>query len=315
MPRFRSCALVLTAALFAFGAARGPDAPPVRKVLLVGIDGCRPDALLFSQAKHLKGLIADGAFTDRCDVLGDRVTKADTASGAGWATILTGVLADKHGVPGNDFRDNKLADWPSVFHRLAAARPKAEGVALVSWVPMQEHILKGHANTRLVLDGDKHGYKDADRVLASEAVEVLTKGDPALLFVYFGHTDSAGHGYGFHPRAPKYTNAIEEADEHLGKVLAALKARPTYAKEDWLILVCTDHGGQGRGHGPGRDVPEVRTGFLIMHGPAVAKGKIAGPVTNADVVPTALAHLGVAIDPAWKLDGKPVPLNAPAKGP
>jgi hypothetical protein len=242
-------------------------------------------------------------------VLGERLTRADTASGPGWSTILTGVLADKHEVYGNDFRGNRLAKWPSVFHRASAARPKAGCVALVSRAPMKEHILKGHPGCRLVVDGDKKGYKDGDRLVADEAVKVLQREGPDLLFVYFGHTDSAGHGYGFHPRSPRYTNAIEEADEHLGRVLGALRRRPTFAREDWLIVVCTDHGGKGRGHGGGRTVPEVRTGFLIVHGRSALKGRLKGVVPTADVVPTVLSHLGIAVDPAWKLDGKVVGLK------
>jgi predicted AlkP superfamily pyrophosphatase or phosphodiesterase len=287
-------------------AAGQPAERPAKKVLLVGIDGCRLDAVLFSQAKHLKKLIAEGAFSEACDVLGDRETKADTASGSGWSTILTGVLADKHGVNGNDFRGNRLADWPSVFHRVSAARPRARCAGLVTWAPFREYILKDHAGCRLVVDGDKKGYLDGDRQTADAAVKLLSKTDPTLLFVYFGHVDSAGHGYGFHPRSPKYTNAIEEVDKHLGRILDALHRRPAFAREDWLILVCTDHGGKGRGHGGGRTVPEMRTGFLILHGKSVPKGKLPGKTTNADIVPTVLGHLGIPIDPAWKLDGKAV---------
>src|SRR5438874_1889394 len=110
------------------------------KVLLVGIDGCRYDAILYSQARHLKVLAKEGAYTDRCDVLGERETKADTASGAGWSTILTGVLADRHNVLGNDFKDNKLKDCPNLFQLVAKSKPKAECIALVNWPPFHEHI-------------------------------------------------------------------------------------------------------------------------------------------------------------------------------
>jgi hypothetical protein len=305
-PTMTACALLLALVGAVAPGAAPPVGTPVKKVLVVGIDGCRPDALLYSQANHLKKLIADGAFSEQCDVLGDRPTLADTASGSGWSTILTGVLADKHGVHGNDFRRNNLAEWPSVFQRVSAARPAAACVALVTWAPFQEHILKRHAGCRLVFDGDKKGYRDGDRRTADEAVRVLREADPTLLFVYFGEPDSAGHGYGFHPRSPKYTNAIEEVDSHLGRVLVALEGRKRVAREEWLILVCTDHGGQGRGHGAGRTVPEIRTGFLIVHGHARLRGKLPGRFTNADIVPTVLTHLGIPIDPAWKLDGQAV---------
>ena len=40
------------------------------------------------------------------------------------------------------------------------------------------------------------------------------------------------------------------------------------------------------------------------------QGKPTGSVYTVDVAPTALAHMGVKVDPAWKLDGKSVGLRA-----
>lgn len=286
------------------------DPPLARKVLLVGIDGCRPDAIEASQAKYLPKLIAGGTYSDRCDVLGDRETKADTASGPGWATILTGVWADKHAVLDNDIKKHDLKAWPDLFARVRAARPKAALAAFVTWPQLADPILGKADGVRLVLDGDKKGYKEGDKQAADEAVKHLAEADPDLLFVYFGHTDSTGHGYGFHPRAPKYTNAIEEADGHLGRVLDAVEKRKTRKAEDWLVVVVTDHGGKGRGHFPGVKEPEIRTGFLIVSGASAKKEKLTAKTTTADVVPTVLTHLGIPVDPAWKLDGKAVGLSA-----
>lgn len=151
--------------------------------------------------------------------------------------------------------------------------------------------------------------KDGDRVLTEAALAVLKNENPDLLFLYFGHLDSVGHGYGFHPKSPKYTNGIEEIDDHLIRIFKALDARPKRATEDWLVLFFTDHGGQGRGHGGGRTVPEIRMGFLIVHGDGAQKGKIADKVSNADIVPTALTHLGIAIDANWRLEGRAVGLK------
>jgi predicted AlkP superfamily pyrophosphatase or phosphodiesterase len=279
------------------------------KVLMIGIDGCRFDAILYSQAKLLKQCIKDGAYSDQCDVLDNKGTKADTASGAGWASILTGVWADRHNVLGNDFTGNRLAECPSILHLANKAKPKLQCTALVTWAPIQQEICKGHAGCRLILDGDKKGYKDGDRILTEAALDVLKDENPDLLLLYFGHLDSVGHGYGFHPKAPKYTNGIEEIDDHLIRIFASLQARATFAKEDWLALFFTDHGGQGRGHGGGRTIPEIRTGFLIVHGESAQKGKLNEKLTNADIVPTALTHLGIPLEAAWKLEGRPVGLK------
>ena len=49
--------------------------------------------------------------------------------------------------------------------------------------------------------------------------------------------------------------------------------------------------------------------FLIASGAAAARGEIAGLTYLVDVPVTALTHLGVRIDPAWQLDGRPVGLR------
>ena len=45
-----------------------------------------------------------------------------------------------------------------------------------------------------------------------------------------------------------------------------------YAREDWLIIVSTDHGGKDKGHG--QDIPECRTIFLIVSGKSAVRGAI-----------------------------------------
>lgn len=282
------------------------DEPKRKKVLFIGIDGCRADAIDYSQAKHLKALIREGAFTDQTDVLGDRESGADTCTGPGWSTALTGVLADKHGVKDNTFRKHSLASYPTFLKRLKDARPNAEVAALVTWKEFHEHVFTASEGCQYLWDGEKKGYTEGDKLVAKTAISILSEKNPDALFVYFGEVDITGHGYGFHPKSPKYTNAIEAVDIHVGQIMKALADRTNFAKEDWLTIVCTDHGGQGRGHSAGQKITEIRRGFLILHGPSVKVGKIDAKTSNADVAVTALTHLGVKIDAAWKLDGKAV---------
>lgn len=301
--------LVLSLTVLCIAVGIGRAAPPARKVLVIGIDGCRADAIDYSQAKHLKVLIKEGAFTDKTDVLGDRETTADTATGPGWSTAMTGVFPDKHAVKDNTFRGHALTDYPNFLRRYKAVRPEAAVVALITWKPFDDFLFTEKDGSRLLIDGDKKGYEEADRLVAKTAEAILARENPDILFTYFGNTDSLGHGYGFHPKSPKYTNGIEAVDAYIGSMLAALRGRKNFNQEDWLIIVCTDHGGKGRGHSGGQKEPEVRTGFLILHGPSVVPGVIKEKTTNADVAVTALTHLGVKINPDWKLDGRAVGLK------
>ena len=129
------------------------------------------------------------------------------------------------------------------------------------------------------------------------------------MFVYFENVDDTGHRKGFHPTVPEYVQAIEQVDRHVGEVIGSLHARPHYAEENWLVVVATDHGGQGIDHGGGGVLPEISTVFMIISGADVVRGKISGPTNQVDVVATILTHLGISLKPEWKLDGHPVGLK------
>jgi hypothetical protein len=94
---------------------------------------------------------------------------------------------------------------------------------------------------------------------------------------------------------------------YVGDLVRAIRSRKSYAREDWLILVSTDHGGSHTGHG--KNVPQHRTIFLIVSGKSAERGKIDPAPGIVDVAATALAHLSISLDPRWGLDGKPVGLK------
>jgi len=91
----------------------------------------------------------------------------------------------------------------------------------------------------------------------------------------------------------------------VGRLVAAVQARATYAREDWLILVSTDHGRTADGD-HGGDTPEELAIFFLASGPSALAGTPPDTVYIVDVPVTALTHLGIAVDPAWNLDGKVV---------
>lgn len=299
--------------LTAFASACPADGEPagdIRKcVLLIGIDGCRGDAIPAATVAHtLHGLIKEGAFARKCDVLGDRVTSVPTLTGPGWCSLLTGVWADKHGVKDNTLRDTKLDRYPTFFRRIHNANPKAKTVAIVTWKPFADEVFSAADGRQFVFDGDTRGYQEADRVVTKTAVDVLSKENVDAAFVYFGEVDSIGHGYGFHPKSPRYTAGIEVIDKQIEQILTAIRQRPRFAQEDWLVMIATDHGGKHREHGLGEKEPEIRNGFLILHGPSVKRGIIDERIFNVDIPVTALTHLGIAVRPEWGLDGRSVGL-------
>lgn len=279
-----------------------------KHVLVIGIDGVRPDALKAATTPNLDGLRENGTYASNTDIIAPRPTKSDTVSGPGWSNLLTGVWSDKHGSLDNNFKGTNYAEYPHFFARLKEAQPQAFTVSISTWKPIEEKILSA-ADIHADYEQKGRDYSESDREVAVRAVELLGKHDPTAMVVYFGQVDGSGHKHGFHPTVPEYIAAIERVDEHVGEVLAALRRRKNFANEDWLTIVCTDHGGLGRNHGGGRETPEIRNVFLIVSGDAAAKGVFEEPTYQVDVVATALKHLGVAPQEEWKLDGKPVGLK------
>jgi predicted AlkP superfamily pyrophosphatase or phosphodiesterase len=303
--------LLLLAAFLLSSAVSFAAEPKVKKVLYIGLDGTRFDAIEKATTPNLDALMKDGIYSDTCLILGDRYQKNDTISGPGWSTILTGVWADKHGVHDNSFLGSHYKEFPHFFARLKEVRPNAKTASYVTWEPIHKLIVSA-ADESKNFEQKEHATADYDRydhAAAAAAVKMLQEGIPDALFFYVGQIDVAGHTNGFHPTVPQYIQAIEHGDELVGKLLAAVKARSTYAKEDWLVIVTSDHGGKGTGHGGGHKVPEILNSFLIISGPSAQRGKFTEQVFLPDAPVTALAHLGVKAKEEWKLDGRVVGLK------
>ncbi len=107
-----------------------PDA--VHRVLVVGIDGVRIDTLRRLPTPHLDALAADG-FLAAVEV-DDRTP---TMSGPCWATIVTGVGVEKHGVWSNDFGGHRLDVFPDFATRLAVQKGRRTFVA-AGWRPLMQ---------------------------------------------------------------------------------------------------------------------------------------------------------------------------------
>lgn len=267
-----------------------------QKVLIIGIDGCRPDALEAAVTPYLDGLRAEGLYSNQSQAV------YPTSSGPNWSSMLTAVSPAKHGVTDNSFNGDHFDQYPHFFTRVREVAPSLFLASFVHWTPI---------HTEIVTDADVSVGGIPDAQVAQEAAQLLLTGDPDVIFLHFDDVDGAGHSFGYSPDVPEYLDAIEITDTHIGTVLDALMQRLPYTSratgpaEDWLILVSTDHGGIGTGHGG--NSPEELTIFLIASSPSVYDGETIMPSpVIMDTIPTAMDHLGLPVLPAWDWDGESV---------
>lgn len=292
--------VVALGAFFAIGCAE--QNLPEPKVLLIGLDGVRVDILVEVATPVLDSLIGVGCFSDSA------VTRQRTVSGPGWSSMLIGAGQDKHQVRTNDFRDNAYARYPDFLTRLERLDTAYATLAVVDWPPLGDTtdggpLISDAVDTKILFNGEEMGYRRADSLSVEAAIEHLAYPNLDAAFVYLGNIDVVGHETS--SLSAEYRAAIEIADRQVGRLLTTLRRRATHAKEDWLVLLSTDHGRTDDG-GHGGESPAERRIFFLASGPSVRPGPPDGVPRIVDVGVTALTHLEVEIDPVWGLDGAPV---------
>jgi len=305
-----SVARAAVAVALGLGLASPAVGQAAKKVLLIGIDGVRADVLAEVSTPNMDALAADGAWSMEAR------TTLPTISGPAWSSMLIGVWPARHNVFNNNFAGNRYAEYPDFLTRVEAVRPELETFVAADWLPLVTDdsggpLIGDAPDGKFVVNGYDVGWAEADRAVADAAIEAFETGSPDALFVYLGNPDETSHETG--AIGEEYREAIEEADRQVGRVIAALRARPAFADEDWLVLVSTDHGRRPNGGHGGRTEAEL-TSFIIANGPSVVPGRIEGTPRVVDVAVTALAHLGIPVDPSWGLDGRVIALRGAETG-
>ncbi|WP_329117724.1 alkaline phosphatase family protein [Streptomyces sp. NBC_01465] len=290
----------------ALAAAAGPLASVARaaaktpKVLVIGLDGTLLKRIKDADAPHLDALMA-GGLTAASSLYANPL--APTLSGPGWSTIITGVWPDKHNVKDNNFTGSNFTQYPDFLTRIETAKPSLGTYAIASWNPITTTVFSAKVDTRVNTPSAEY-----DTGTTSRLVTQLASGSAAAHFVQLDGVDEAGHEHG--AASQQYLDAIHAVDGSVGQFVAAVKSRASYANEDWLLLVTADHGHTDPG-GHGGSTWQERQTFLIANGAGISAGSTRYDIKMPDVAASALAHLGIAIDPAWGLDGRPLQQPTP----
>ena len=258
------------------------------KVLIIGVDGCRPDALLAANTPNMDALWQEGAYTFKAR------TDEISSSGPAWSAMLTGVWHQKHNIMNNEYEDPDLEHYPHFYHRIRQERPELRTYSVANWGPIHKILQDGDATYKTSMVNDARVSKKVASLLRKKEVDVM--------FVQLDEVDGAGHRHDYSVESPLYLEAIEKIDREVGAMISALERRPGIAEENWLIILSADHGGSDYGHG--KNIPEHTTVFYIASGKSAVKGEIEQEVGVVDVAVTALYHLGIPAKEAWNLDGR-----------
>lgn len=257
----------------------------IKHVVIISIDGLRPDAIDQADTPTLDALRAQGAYSPAAKTVLPSVTLVSHAS------MLSGMSPAKHGIYWNS-NDPDLGQvkGPTLF---GVAHEAGLSTAMIVGKPKLEHLVLPNS----VDNFDYAGFTDLQ--VTNEAVTVIETAMPAVLFIHLPDVDSAGHALGW--MSPGQLLALSFTDGLLGEIVAALQAQGYLGQT--LFIVTADHGGSGKKHGTG-SAEDMTIPWLAV-GPGVPAGlTLPSEIVTYDTAATALYALGLPIPAEW--DGRPV---------
>jgi tetratricopeptide (TPR) repeat protein len=238
-----------------------------RHVVLVIVDGLRPDAVIAAPAPRIQELATSGASTMTAKVVGRPETVAS------FATILTGLSPKHHGV----FRGGRQGlDVPTLFTRVRETGGRA------AFYPG-----KGDVVTLAAPGSVEVRTPPADSAeLAGQFARDFPQRAFELAVIHLREPDLFGHQKGW--MTPDYLAAVRQADAAVGTIRRAI-AESGVADRTTIILTA-DHGGDEKTHRAAHPAAWIIP--WICQGPWVRSGPL-DEVTLLDTAPTVLASLAL----------------------
>ncbi len=201
----------------------------VPKVLYIIADGARGTSVRDAESVNIKSLIGNSIYT------WNGLADTSKINATNWADMITGVKKEKHGVLTEDFSGNRLSQYPAIFQRIKSVNSKIR-IATFAASSVFKTQLTGGADVSEALPNDE--------AVKSRMVDFLKTDTASLVLGEFSGVQIAGNASGFDNSFAPYKAAINAFDTKVGELLTAVKARPTYAKENWLIIITSNRGGK-----------------------------------------------------------------------
>lgn len=253
------------------------------KVILVLVDGMRPDGFLQCGHPFVRPLLARSAWSLTAQTVLPSVTLPCHMS------LFHSVDPDRHGITTNTYVP-QVRPIEGLFDRLDNAGKKC--AFYYTWEELRDLSRPDHLHQAMLIN--QHKQEETDQKITDAAIAYINAETPDFLFLYLGQTDElGGHDHGW--MSPEYLNCVNIAVGCTEKLINSIPA-------DYTVILTADHGGHGRGHGS--DDPQDMTIPIVITGPRFEKGKEYQGGSIKDIAPTVAKLLEVT--PAREWEGKPL---------
>ena len=286
-------AVLGTALLFSCGQESQKHG--AKHVIVIGVDGMSPDGVQKASTPNMDEMMANGASS----MIARGVLP--TSSSPNWASMIMGASPAQHGITSNAWRADQHilptqvnstgAFFPTIFRIAKEQKPELKTSIIYDW--------GGFGNLFDHADPTYQKHVEGEVATAQHAVEYWKNDQPNFMFVHLDHVDGAGHGKGH--GSPAYYQSVEKADSLIGLIKQAVEKSPM--KDETVIIITSDHGGKGFGHG-GESLEEIQIPW-IAYGKGIKENyQIKGTINTFDTPATVAELFGLKMPQAWI--GRPV---------
>ncbi len=270
-------------------------------VIVLGLDGVSSAGLMAADTPRMDALMDDGSYT-----LGARAVMP-TASLPNWGAFLFGADTEQTGITSNSWRPgssplhptitNEQGFFPSILTLIKNQRPELKTGFYTDWATNQVLIEPGTVDV-LFIPSTPTTNTETRTLRAEETLERALQGlrddEANFLFIQIDLPDHYGHAHGW--ESPPYLTSIEVVDEMVGRMVDEIADLDLY--DNTLLIVVSDHGGLGTGHG-GSTAEEVIVPWIVSGG-GVRTGADLGPLVRVHDTAATVAHaFGLHRPAAW----------------
>lgn len=264
----------------------------VQRVILILIDGLRPDAIEQTDTPALHRLMLSGAYTLSARSVSPEITLPCHVS------LFHSITPQEHGVQGNTWQPLEK-EAPGLVEVIRRAGKNAAFV--YSWEQLRDLARPGSLAFSYYHRHEDPQKDGRELELAAVASDILVREEPVFTFLYIEVVDLIGHLFGW--MSPEYLDAVTRADRAVELLLDELTSAGLL--ESTAILVAADHGGHEHWHGPfgvGDGLhPEDGIVPLIISAPGTRKGAVLeSEISLLDIAPTIVHLLNLPQPEEWQ---------------